>query len=231
MKYCEPNALEKELRALQQENALLKTEIQQTKIRRDKIERLTNQIMMALASAVDAKDKYTNGHSFRVAAYSKEIAKRMGKNEEEQESIYDMGLLHDIGKIGVPDAIIHKDCRLTDSEFDMVKNHPMIGYHILQNISEMPQLATGARWHHEHFDGSGYPDHLCGSNIPQEARIIAVCDAYDAMTSKRTYSEIKPQTFVRSEIEKGKKIQFDPEVADIMLQMIDEDKDYRMRGK
>lgn len=190
---------------------------------------LTRQIIQALSSTVDAKDHYTRGHSARVGKYAKEIARRLGKSEQEQEEIYYMGLLHDIGKIGVSGSIIRKDSRLEDDEFAKIKEHPITGYNILKTISALASLATGARWHHEHYDGSGYPDGLKGTNIPEGARIIAVADAYDAMTSKRSYTQIRPQAEVRAEIEKGKGKQFDPIIADIMIQMIDEDKDYTMK--
>lgn len=140
-----------------------------------------------------------------------------------------MGLLHDVGKIGVPDTVINKPGKLTDEEFAQIKLHPEFGSQILEKITEMPNLRIGARWHHEHYDGSGYPDGLAGEAIPEEARIIAVADSYDAMTSQRSYRSVLERSIVRSEIENGKNTQFDPVFADIMLQMIDEDKDYRMR--
>jgi putative nucleotidyltransferase with HDIG domain len=191
---------------------------------------LTQDFMLALAKAVDAKDHYTSGHSQRVARYSREIARRMGKSEQEQQEIYLMGLLHDIGKIGVPETIINKNGRLTDEEFKKIKEHPVVGHEILQNIEEMPALATGARWHHELYDGHGYPDSLSGENIPEEARIICVADSYDAMTSNRAYSNIRPQEQVRSEIIRCRGTQFDPKIADVMVQMIDEDTHYSMHG-
>ena len=189
---------------------------------------LTQGFMLALAKAVDAKDTYTNGHSVRVAEYSKEISRRLGKSLKEQEEIYMMGLLHDIGKIGVPEAIINKNGKLTDEEFSKIKAHPVMGYEILRNVTELPTLATGARWHHERYDGKGYPDKLSGLDIPEEARIIAVADAYDAMTSNRSYRGVMPQEKVREQIEKGRGSQFDPKFADVMLAMIDEDKNYKM---
>ncbi|MGN0620584.1 MAG: response regulator [Porcipelethomonas sp.] len=193
-------------------------------------ERLSVQVLKTLAETVDAKDKFTSGHSVRVAEYSREIARRCGKSEKEQDEIYYIGLLHDIGKIGISDEIINKTEKLSDEEHKIIKNHAASGSQILQNISEIPGIAIGARWHHERYDGLGYPDHLKGSNIPEIARILSVADAYDAMTSNRSYRKICTQEFVRSEIEKGKGKQFDPHFADIMLEMIDEDKEYRMRG-
>jgi putative two-component system response regulator len=194
-------------------------------------ESLTMHVVQTLAEAIDAKDTYTNGHSSRVAEYSREIAKRYGYSRKNQDEIYMMGLLHDVGKIGVPDAVINKPGKLTDEEFLLIKKHPDLGHKILKRITEMPKLSVGARWHHERYDGRGYPDGLAGQDILEEARIIAVADAYDAMTSHRSYRDILPQSVVRNEIEKGKGAQFDPVFADIMLQIIDEDKEYRLHEK
>ncbi len=142
-----------------------------------------------------------------------------------------MGLLHDVGKIGIPDAVINKPGRLNDEEYAIIKTHPVMGAKILENIEGKQRLAIGAKWHHERFDGKGYPDGLAGAAIPEEARILSVADAYDAMTSKRSYRDVLSQEYVRNEIEKGRGTQFDPEFAAIMLGMIDEDKDYNMREK
>lgn len=190
---------------------------------------LTKEIAEALSKTVDAKDHYTRGHSARVAKYAKEIARRMGKSPKEQEEIYYVGLLHDIGKIAVAGSIIRKNASLTEDEFREVQDHPEKGYEILKTITVLPGIADGARYHHEHFDGSGYPKGFKGYKIPEVARIIAVADVYDAMTSKRSYSEIRPQAEVRAEIERCKGSYFDPAIADIMLAMIDEDKDYSMK--
>ncbi|MBQ9438523.1 MAG: response regulator [Lachnospiraceae bacterium] len=192
-------------------------------------EKLFLHVVSSLASAIDAKDTYTNGHSGRVADYAREIARRYGYRGKKLEDIYMMGLLHDVGKIGVPDAVINKPAKLTDEEFEIIKNHPVLGARILVNIKEMPALVNGARFHHERYDGKGYPDGLAGEDIPEEARIIAVADAYDAMTSHRSYRAPMPQGVVREEIEKGKGTQFDPRFAEIMLGMIDEDTEYAMR--
>lgn len=194
-------------------------------------QRLSIQVMQSLAGAIDAKDKYTKGHSQRVAMYAREIAKRYGYDDEKQEDIYFAGMLHDIGKIGIPNEIINKTGKLTDEEYEMIKTHPVIGAEILFNISEIPNIAVGARWHHERYDGKGYPDGLKGKDIPELARIIGVADAYDAMTSKRSYRDVLSQKIVRAEIEKGIGTQFDPVFAKIMLEMIDEDKSYDMHEK
>ncbi len=188
-------------------------------------------LVESLAVAIDTKDNYTNGHSQRVAEYSKEIAKRAGLPEKEQEEIYIMGLLHDIGKIGVPDAVINKPDTLSNDEYEMVKKHPVMGAHILENIKEDPNLALGAKFHHERYDGKGYPEGLAGDEIAESAKIIAVADAYDAMSSFRSYRGVLSQDTVYEEIEKGRGTQFDPKYADIMLESIKEDKDYTLREK
>lgn len=197
----------------------------------EKLERISMQIVTALSGAIDAKDTYTNGHSTRVAEYSREIARRAGFTPKTQNDIYMMGLLHDVGKIGIPDSIINKPAKLTDEEYGIIKNHPVMGAKILENITEFPQLTVGACWHHEHYDGTGYPDGISGEDIPKEARIIAVADAYDAMSSRRSYRDVLAQEIVREEMEKGKGKQFDPVYAGIMLMMIEEDTGYQMREK
>lgn len=196
-----------------------------------KLERMTDEVMHALASTIDAKDKYTNGHSVRVAEYSKLIAKHLNMSEQEQNHIYRIGLLHDIGKIGVPDDIINKTERLDDDEYAIIKTHPTIGAEILSKMSELPNIVIGAKYHHERYDGRGYPEGLSGENIPLVARIIGVADAYDAMTSNRSYRKVLPQQIVRNEILKGKGTQFDPVFAEIMIRVIDEDVNYDLREK
>lgn len=203
----------------------------EVEIKTQENENLSLRIVQTLAEAIDAKDNYTNGHSGRVAKYTREIARRFGYSQKRQDEIYMMGLLHDVGKIGVPDAVINKPAKLTEDEYAQIKTHPVMGDRILKNIRERPKLAVGARWHHERYDGTGYPDGLSGDKIPEEARIIAVADAYDAMTSRRSYRGILPQDIVRNEIKNGKGKQFDPAFADIMLTMIEEDKDYILREK
>lgn len=207
--------------------------VRQTRLAEERLrtsERLFDETVIALSKAIDAKDKYTSGHSQRVAEYSREIALRAGKSAEKQKAIYYMGLLHDIGKIGVPLEIINKTSRLNDEEYQTIKTHTVIGADILRAIGEFPELLLGARSHHERYDGKGYPDGLKGNEIPEEARIIAVADAYDAMTSTRSYRGILSQTTVRAEIERGCGKQFDTNFASIMMQMIDEDVDFKLMG-
>ena len=183
----------------------------------------------ALANSIDAKDKYTRGHSTRVAEYSKKIAQMAGKSQNECDEIYFAGLLHDVGKIGVPNSIINKAGKLTDEEFAQIKKHPSMGNQILSSITKSPYLSIGAHFHHERYDGKGYPEGLKGEDIPDIARIIAVADSYDAMTSKRSYRDPIPQQTVREEIVKGTGTQFDPKYAKIMLHLIDLDTEYHLK--
>lgn len=191
--------------------------------------RMTTETAEALASAIDAKDAYTHGHSTRVAEYSRAIARRLGKSEAQCRNIYISALLHDVGKIGISNSIINKKGKLTPEEYEVIKTHPAIGAQILSNITQIPHIASGAYYHHERYDGRGYPTGLSGKKIPEIGRIIAVADAYDAMTSNRSYRKQLPQDVARKEIGQGIGAQFDPDIAKIMLKMIDEDKDFKMR--
>ena len=204
-------------------------EVKLLKDEQKKMRRMLLQTSSALASAIDAKDRYTHGHSRRVAEYSQMIAEIAGKSDSECWDIYLAGLLHDVGKIGVPDEIINKTSKLSDEEFAKIKEHPTIGRKILKKINMTPYLSVGADYHHERYDGKGYPNGAKGEEIPEIARIIAVADAYDAMTSKRSYREPLPQAVVREEIVKGSGTQFDPRFAEIMLKLIDDDKDYNLK--
>ncbi|MBR5372690.1 MAG: HD domain-containing protein [Oscillospiraceae bacterium] len=192
---------------------------------------LFTQTAEALASAIDAKDKYTHGHSRRVAEYSEQIARSAGMPEESVEQVYFAALLHDVGKIGIADQIINKEGKLTDAEFAEIKKHPEIGDQILSSISGSPYLSLGAKYHHERYDGRGYPHRLKGDDIPAIARIIAVADAYDAMTSKRSYRAPMPQQLVREELVKGMGAQFDPVYSKLMLHLIDLDSEYQMKER
>lgn len=187
------------------------------------------QTVIALSEAVDAKDRYTSGHSRRVAEYSRKIAAKMGKSREELDEIYYTGLLHDIGKIRIPIEIINKPGRLTEEEYNIIKIHTITGYHILRSISDNSSLAIAAKYHHERYDGKGYPNGLTGDKIPETARILCIADSYDAMTSNRSYRKALSQEEVRSELEKGKGTQFDPYITDIMLQIMEEDVYYLLR--
>ncbi len=193
------------------------------------VQRLFAQTATALVNAIDKKDEYTHGHSSRVAEYSKKIAQHAGKTPSECEEIFYIALLHDVGKIGIPKSIINKGGNLTNDEYEIIKRHPVMGAQILQSITEYPFISIGAHFHHERYDGKGYPMGLKGSDIPEIARIIAVADAYDAMTSKRSYRNAIPQNDVREEIIKGIGTQFDPKFANIMIHLIDLDPKYEMK--
>ncbi len=196
-----------------------------------KRKKFSDEVTTALAATIDAKDKYTNGHSSRVAYYAQLISKKMGLPKYEIEAVFYAGLLHDIGKIGIPDNLINKEGKLTSEEYTIIKTHPSIGGEILKSISSLPSTYTAALYHHENYDGTGYPRGLQGLAIPLTARIISVADAYDAMTSNRSYRSAMNQMDTLAEIIKGKGKQFDPEIADIMIEIIKEDREYRLREK
>ena len=198
------------------------------KKRQEQFRKLSMEVTNALVQTIDAKDKYTKGHSSRVAKYSRMLAEALGEDSKTQEKIYYIALLHDIGKIGIPNAIINKPDKLTDEEYEIIKTHPVIGSDILKTITSMPEISVGARSHHERFDGKGYPDGIAGTEIPWIARIIGVADSYDAMTSNRSYRSYMAQSRVREEIIKCRGHQFDPNVADAMVRLIDEDVEYTM---
>ena len=194
-------------------------------------QKLLQELIESYAQVVDAKDPYTNGHSSRVAEYAVKIAELSGKSDEECQQIYFTALLHDVGKVGIPDAIINKPGKLTQEEFNIIKQHPEKGNRILSQIDEFSYLSLGAHFHHERYDGKGYPNGLKGTDIPEIARIIACADAYDAMTSRRSYRDPIPQHIVREEFVKGIGTQFDPEFARNMLHLIDLDAEYAMNDR
>ncbi len=198
------------------------------KAQEEETEKLLMETVEALTNTIDAKDTYTSGHSRRVAKYSRMLAEKLGLSKEDCDLIYRAGLLHDVGKIRVPEEVINKPGRLTDEEFELMKIHPVAGFRIISGISWDKRICYGARFHHERYDGKGYPDKRAGEDIPRIARIIGVADAYDAMSSNRSYRAHLPQEAVREQIVKGRGTQFDPEVADAMLALIDEDKDYKL---
>ena len=193
------------------------------------MKRLFGQTATALVDLMEMKNPYMRGHSARVAKYAKLIAQKSGLEERECDEVYFAALLHDIGKNGIEEEIADPGDIATEEENEVMKQHVVIGAQILSEIGEFPFLKTGAAYHHEHYDGTGYPEKLKGEGIPAVARIIAVADAYDDMTSKKNYREVLPQRSVREAFIKGKGTLYDPAYADIMIRLIDEDKDYRLR--
>jgi HD-GYP domain-containing protein (c-di-GMP phosphodiesterase class II) len=182
-----------------------------------KLEQAYVDFMGALAEALDARDPYTAGHSRRVADYSVLIARAMQLDRETIDRIYIGGMLHDIGKIGVPDAILLSHERLTDAEFAVIREHPSIGKRILERIGHFERFLPAVELHHENHDGTGYPHGLAGHAIPIDARIIHVADAYDAMTSNRPYRQRMPEEKVRRILAECAGTQFDPEIARTFL--------------
>lgn len=190
--------------------------------------KLSEQSLLAITRAVEAKDLYTKGHSERVAKYSEMIAKKMGYSDDDAKTLYIMALMHDVGKIGIPDAIINKPGALTDEEFKIIKSHPVIGADILKEVDAFEKISEIALNHHERVDGKGYPNGLTGNEISDEVAIVSVADAYDAMTSQRSYRDIMEQAEVRAEIKKGIGTQFKKQQAEAMLEIIDADKSYEL---
>lgn len=186
------------------------------------MERITIQAIMTVTNTVDAKDDYTKGHSMRVAAYSEILAQRLGWSEEDIQNIYYVAMLHDVGKIGVPDAVLNKPFKLTDLEFRLIKGHTIMGAEILKDFKMFPNVSIGAKYHHERYDGRGYPEGLKGESIPLVARVIGLVDSYDAMTSNRVYRRRLNDNIVMQELEKGKGSQWDPELVDIFVSLIKE---------
>ncbi len=186
--------------------------------------KITLESIEAIARTIDVKDSYTNGHSRRVGYYSREIAKAMNLDEKQVENIFYTALLHDIGKIGIPISIINKPSRLDDKEFEIMKTHTTKGGKILKDISTIPGIVEGAMYHHEKYDGTGYPKGLKGEEIPLIARIICCADCFDAMATKRSYKEPCTKEYIISEFKRCSGTQFDPEIAKVMVKLIEEDK-------
>ncbi len=187
------------------------------------LEEFTKSIIGAFTNCIDGKDAYTNGHSYRVALYTTMLANKMGVTDQATlDKYYNIGLLHDIGKISIPDAILTKPGKLTSEEFNVIKSHAQEGYKILKDVKIQEDIAAGAHHHHERYDGTGYPDGLMGKDIPLVARIIAVADAFDAMSSTRSYRKKLPLDYIAKEIETYAGTQFDPEVANAFLSLYEE---------
>lgn len=184
--------------------------------------RIINQSFITFANTIDAKDSYTKGHSQRVAFYARELAKRLGCDEDFQQNVFYVGLLHDIGKIGVQDAILKKSAKLTYDEFNEIKEHVSMGGDILRRFTAIPGIEDGARYHHEKYDGTGYMEGLKGEEIPLLARIITVADSFDAMSSARCYRSAMGNAEIIEELKRCSGTQFDPKVVIHMIDMVNE---------
>ena len=225
--YCEKSdkfdqlllLIESGIKAIEQMNLIkdINKELQETN---DKLEKAYLETIETLRFTVEAKDTYTRGHSDRVSEYSVLIGKHLGLSEEDIHLLRIGGLFHDIGKIGVPDSILLKTSKLTDDEYSEIKNHPTIGAHILSNATIFEKAIPIVKHHHERYDGFGYPSKLAGESIPYLARIAAIADSFDAMTSRRTYRDSMPMDIVIEEIRKNKGSQFDPNIADTFLNIL-----------
>ena len=230
--YCEKSdkfdqlllLIESGIKAISQMNLIRKINLE-LKDTYDKLEKAYLESIETLRYTVEAKDTYTRGHSDRVSAYSVLLGEKLGLSEKELNDLKIGGLFHDIGKIGVPDSILLKDSKLTDDEYSEIKNHPAIGAHILSNATIFSDIIPIVKHHHERYDGNGYPGKLKGEDIPYLARIAAVADSFDAMTSKRTYRNSLSLDIVKSEMEKCKGTQFDPECANAFLDILNNNYD------
>ncbi len=187
---------------------------------RDRDALIIDQSITTFTNFLDAKDTYTKGHSLRVAIYAREIAKRYGIEEEDLKTLYYATLLHDAGKIGIPDVILTKPGKLTPEEYDVIKTHTTIGCEMLRKFTAIPDISDGAHYHHERYDGKGYPEGLAGEDIPLMARIICVADSYDAMSSTRSYRKPYDNTRIIDELTNNSGTQFDPQFVTIMTDMI-----------
>lgn len=183
----------------------------------EKLEQAYLDTVQTLRYAVEAKDTYTRGHSDRVSEYSVLIGEKLGVSEDEIKTLRIGGLFHDIGKIGIPDSILLKPSKLTDDEYSEIKNHPSIGAHILGSAEIFKNIIPIVKHHHEKYDGKGYPSGLKGEEIPYLARIAAVADTFDAMTSRRSYREAIDLEYVKEEIKRCEGTQFDPQIAEAFL--------------
>lgn len=188
---------------------------------REKFMAIAMQTILSICHMVDARDSYTQEHSRRVADYSCMIGNKLGWSSNRIKSLEIMALLHDIGKVGVKDGILHKVGSLTDDEFTTMKDHTVIGASILEELSFLPGVSIGAKSHHERYDGKGYPYGLKGDEIPVEARIICIADAFDAMNSRRVYSEKSEKKYILQELRNGRGTQFDPLILDAFLEILE----------
>ena len=198
-------------------------QIRHYKARHERDNEIINGSIETFTGFIDAKDPYTNGHSKRVAVYTKKIAKELGYDGETLDRIYYIALLHDCGKIAVPDNILGKPGRLTDEEFEVIKSHTVRGGEILSSFKSLDKAGEGALYHHERYDGKGYPEGKAGEEIPLIARMICVADSFDAMNTNRVYRKKLSRERIIEELENNKGLQFDPKIADIMLRLIKED--------
>ena len=230
--YCEKSdkfdqlllLIESGIKSIEQMNTI-KTINKQLHDKNEELERAYLDTIGILRQTVEAKDPYTRGHSDRVSEYSVLIGKKLGLDEKTLHILKIGGLFHDIGKIGIPDSILLKESKLSDEEYSQIKNHPMIGVHMLGDAAIFTDILPIVKHHHERYDGRGYPSQLVGDDIPYVARIAAVADTFDAMTSKRSYRDSLPIDIVRAEIERCSGTQFDPNIAKVFLDIMDNDFD------
>ncbi len=193
----------------------------QKRIRQDEL--IIEQSIHVLTKFVDAKDSYTNGHSYRVAEYSQMLGQKLGFSTDECRQLFYIALMHDCGKVAIPDAILKKPGRLTDEEYAAIKKHTTVGAELLNDFTSIKGIRDGALYHHERYDGTGYPTGKSGEDIPLVGRIICVADAFDAMNSKRCYRDRHTREYIIQELSDNRSKQFDPDIVDCLLELIVED--------
>lgn len=183
---------------------------------------LVQESLRTIANIIDTKDEYTRGHSVRVAIYARMLAEKLGMSEHDQERLYYIGMLHDIGKIGIPSSILTKPGRLDDEEYEIIKRHTRLGASIIKDFHSIEGAVDGIRYHHERYDGNGYNEGLQGEEIPLVGRIICVADAYDAMSSARCYRKTLSYDYILQQLKDNSGTQFDPEIVKHMIDMVEE---------
>lgn len=207
---------------------IIKTQTQLTKQRQEHDNQIIEQTMKTFSNFIDNKDTYTQGHSTRVAAYVREIARRMGLDEQTQLNMYYAGLMHDIGKLTIADEVLNKTSRLSTEEWNLIQQHTTNGAMLLKNFTILPEINDAVLYHHERYDGTGYMNRMSGKNIPLVARMVGIADAFDAMNTNRCYRLKFSEERIISELERCRGKQFDPDIVPYLISMIKDGTVYKL---
>ncbi|MBR5933521.1 MAG: HD domain-containing protein [Treponema sp.] len=207
---------------------IIKNQATLTKQRQEHDNQIIEQTMKTFSNFIDNKDTYTQGHSTRVAAYAREMAKRMGLDQQAQLTIYYAGLMHDIGKLTIADDVLNKTSRLSTEEWSLIQQHTTNGAMLLKNFTILPEINDAVLYHHERFDGTGYMNRMSGKDIPLVARIVGIADAYDAMNTNRCYRLKFSEERIISELDRCRGKQFDPDIVPYLISMIKDGTVYRL---
>ena len=209
-------------------DSIMKKHKQITQKRQERDNQIIEQTMKTFSNFIDNKDTYTQGHSTRVAAYVREMAKRMGLDEAEQLTMYYAGLMHDIGKLTVSDEILNKTSKLSSDEWTLIQQHTTNGAALLKNFTILPEINDAVLYHHERFDGTGYMNRLSGKDIPLVARMVGIADAFDAMNTNHCYRLKFSEERIISELERCRGKQFDPDLVPYLISMIKDGTIYKL---